>query len=112
MSPEEGVLYSPEQVCENGWLGPDTTPRGIRKAAAGGLIEFTRYPPTPRGRIYLTAANIRANQAAGLCLANPGAKSPPKPAGRRRASNVSDFRPAGLTARLEGARRGRRATAS
>jgi hypothetical protein len=71
MELEDGCLYTPEQVCENGWLGWDTTPGAIRKAASRGQIEFTRYPPTPHGRIYLTAANIRTNHAAGLCLAKP-----------------------------------------
>lgn len=67
MTPEDGVLYTPEQVCEHGWLGPETTPGGLRRAAGRKRIEHTRYPPgSMRGRIYFTAANLRAIQEAGL----------------------------------------------
>lgn len=81
----DGPLYTPEQVCEAGWLGPDATPGGLRKAAGRkpneGRIEHTRFPPSSnKGRIYFTAANIRAIQAAGL---RP-AEGPATPAESRR----------------------------
>lgn len=65
MSLEDGRLYTPNEVAENGWLGPDATASALRKAATRGL-EHTRYPPKPTGRIYFTRANILATQAKGL----------------------------------------------
>lgn len=103
----DSVLYTPEQVSENGWLGWDTTPGAIRKAASRGEIEFTRF----RGRIYLTRSNITAIHATGLEQAKADRASQPAPSRRgRRASTSVAVTPSGVTplrARPDAARRRR-----
>lgn len=112
MNLEDGKLYKPEEVSENGWLGSDTSAEALRKAARNGAIEFTRF----RGRIYFTAANIRAIHEAGFQEAGEGRSA--KPAASRRGGRTAltavASLPAGerpLMARpVERRRRGRRAS--
>lgn len=58
---EDGPVYTPEQITENGWLGP-ISPNAIRKAVTRGDFECTRI----RNKIGMTKANILANQAKGF----------------------------------------------
>lgn len=113
MSPKEGVLYTPDEVAENGWLGSDTTASALRKAAGRkpgrGRIEHTRF----QGRIYFTAANIRSIQERGFEPADTS-QQPNRPArrGRRTVAAVPDL-PTGaqpLVARPNAARRRRAAS--
>jgi hypothetical protein len=89
MTLEDGRLYTPDEVSANGWLGSDTTPGALRKAASRGRIDFTRF----QGRIYFTAANIRANQEAGREQAQ--SRRPQSSALRRgrRIASTPEFQP-------------------
>ena len=66
---EDGRLYTPEEVCEAGWLGSDTTPEALRKGTrrTPDPLPCTKFPPNgKRPRIYFTRANILAIQEKGL----------------------------------------------
>jgi len=104
---EDGPAYTPEQVSANWWMG-DMTPDAIRKAAARGQIEHTRI----QGRIFLTKANILANQAAGFQPA--GASGPLRSVAPRRPRRSTPAEtPPGVTVlspRPEARRRSRKAS--
>jgi hypothetical protein len=106
VSPEEGVLYTPEEVSKHRWL--DGSPGALRKAVERKQIECTRY----QGRIYFTRANIFAIQAAGYQPA--GADKRARPGAARRARRVpAEAGQAGVTTlrpRPQDRRRGRRAS--
>lgn len=91
----DGRLYTPEEICENGWLGSDTTPEALRKAARSGAIEYTRF----RNRIYFTRANVLASQEAGHEPATADRRSTPSAARRGRRTSVAAVPdlPAGAT---------------
>jgi hypothetical protein len=81
----DGRLYTPEEICEAGALGSDTTPEALRKAARSGAIEYTRF----RNRIYLTRANVLANQEAGFVPAAADQRTTPGATRRSRRSPVT-----------------------
>ena len=65
MKLEDGPLYTPEQVSANQWLG-DRSPAAIRRAVSRGQLQHTKSG----GKVCFSRANILANQAAGLELAD------------------------------------------
>lgn len=77
-APVDGVVYTPEDVSENRWLGA-LTPTAIRKACGRGEFEHTRI----RNKIGMTRANILANQQAGLREVEPESKPAASPSSRR-----------------------------
>ena len=81
---EDGPLYPPEQVSENGWL--DATPSALRRAVSRKQIECTRF----QGRIYFTRANILAIQAAGFQPAKADERAYPAEPRRTRRTPVGD----------------------
>lgn len=91
---EDGPVYTPEQIAENGWLGP-ISPNAIRKAVTRGDFECTRI----RNKIGMTRANILANQAKGFEPAKADRRpSVSRPARKRRAS-AADPQPGVTTLR-------------
>lgn len=80
--PQEGVVYTPEQVSKtgHGWL--PLSPGAIRRACNDRVFEHVNI----RGKIGLNRANILAIQSKFFVAAGSPRKSSPKPRGRRTAS--------------------------
>lgn len=64
MIPEDGRLYTPDEVSENRWLGK-RSPGALRKAASRGQLQYTRSG----GKICFSRADILANQEDARVLA-------------------------------------------
>lgn len=88
MTLEDGVLYTPEQVSDNGWLG-DMTPGAIRNAATRGDFECTRI----RRKILFSRGNILAIQSSGFQPAKADRPASPPRRRTRRTVPTAEVQP-------------------
>jgi hypothetical protein len=88
MQLEDGVLYTPQQVSDSGWLGP-LTANAIRNAVVRGDFECTRI----RRKILFTRANILAIQAAGFQPAKADRPVTASPRRTRRTTSTAEAQP-------------------
>ena len=85
---EDGPLYTPEQVSDNGWLG-QRSPEALRKAVSRGQLQHTKSG----GKICFSRTNILANQEQMLVPAESDVPAQPATHRGRRAAPAVEVHP-------------------